>query len=80
MNEVNLKKIDLITVFTVILLIIIGAVNIYSTTHADNLESPLLLNNPFGKQIVFILISFFLFLSIQLIPYKFFLLCFLKNS
>jgi len=72
MSEINLKKIDLTTLFTVILLIIMGAVNIYSTTHADNLESPLLLNNPFGKQIVFILISVFLFLSIQLIPYKFF--------
>jgi len=72
MSEINLNKIDLTTLFTVILLIIMGAVNIYSTTHADNLESPLLLNNPFGKQIVFILISVFLFLSIQLIPYKFF--------
>ena len=72
MSKVNIKKIDLTTLFTVILLIIMGAVNIYSTTHADNLESPLLLNNPFGKQIVFILISIFLFLSIQLIPYKFF--------
>ena len=72
MSEINLNKIDLTTLFTVILLIIMGAANIYSTTHADNLESPLLLNNPFGKQIVFILISVFLFLSIQLIPYKFF--------
>ncbi len=72
MSEINLKKIDLTTLFTVILLIIMGAVNIYSTTHADNLESPLLLNNPFGKQMVFILISVFIFLSIQLIPYKYF--------
>tara|TARA_B100001996_G_scaffold136663_1_gene103966 strand:+ start:13723 stop:14976 length:1254 start_codon:yes stop_codon:yes gene_type:complete len=72
MSEINLKKIDLTTLFTVILLIIMGAVNIYSTTHADNLESPLLLNNPFGKQIVFILLSVLLFLSIQLIPYKYF--------
>ncbi len=72
MSEIKLNKIDLTTLFTVILLIIMGAINIYSATHADNLESPLLLNNPFGKQIVFILISIFLFLSIQLIPYKFF--------
>ncbi len=72
MSKVNINKMDLTTLFTVILLIIMGAVNIYSTTHADNLESPLLLNNPFGKQILFILISIFLFLTIQLIPYKFF--------
>ena len=72
MNEINLKKIDLTTVFIVILLIIMGLVNIYSTIHADNLESPLLLNNPFGKQIAFILISILLFLIIQFIPYKYF--------
>ena len=72
MNEINLKKIDLTTVFIVILLIIMGLVNIYSTIHADNLESPLLMNNPFGKQIAFILISILLFLIIQFIPYKYF--------
>ena len=72
MNEINLKKIDFLTLLTVIFLMFIGLLNIYSAIHADNLESPLSLNNPFGKQIAFIIISIILFLIVQSIPFKFF--------
>tara|TARA_B100000767_G_scaffold69723_1_gene66359 strand:+ start:4782 stop:6035 length:1254 start_codon:yes stop_codon:yes gene_type:complete len=72
MNEINLKKIDFLTLLTVIFLMFIGLLNIYSAIHADNLESPLSLNNPFGKQISFIIISIILFLIVQSIPFKFF--------
>ena len=72
MNEINLKKIDLPTIFGVVFLIFLGLLNIYSTVHADNLVAPLSLENPFGKQIVFVLISFLLFFFIQSLPFKFF--------
>ena len=72
MNEINLKKIDFLTLLTVIFLMFTGLLNIYSAIHADNLESPLSLNNPFGKQIAFIIISIILFLIVQSIPFKFF--------
>ena len=72
MNEINLKKIDYPSILSVIFLILLGILNIYSTVHADNFESPLALNNPFGKQIIFILISFIIFLLIQALPFKFF--------
>ena len=72
MNEINLKKIDFPTVLVVLLLSLLGLLNIYSTIHADNLETSLSLENPFGKQAVFILISFIVFLLIQILPFKFF--------
>ena len=72
MNEINLKKIDYPSILSVIFLILLGILNIYSTVHADNCEAPLALNNPFGKQIIFILISFIIFLLIQALPFKFF--------
>ena len=72
MNEINLKKIDYPSILSVIFLILLGILNIYSTVHADNCEAPLAVNNPFGKQIIFILISFIIFLLIQALPFKFF--------
>lgn len=72
MSEINLKKIDFPTVLVVLLLSLLGLLNIYSTIHADNLETSLSLDNPFGKQAVFILISFIIFLLIQILPFKFF--------
>ena len=72
MNEINLKKIDLPTVFGVVFLIFLGLLNIYSTVNADNLVAPFSLENPFGKQIIFVLISVLLFFFIQSLPFKFF--------
>jgi rod shape determining protein RodA len=72
MNEINLKKIDLPTVFGVVFLIFLGLLNIYSTVNADNLVAPFSLENPFGKQIFFVLISVLLFFIIQSLPFKFF--------
>ena len=72
MNEINLKKIDLPTVFGVVFLIFLGLLNIYSTVNADNLVAPFSLENPFGKQIIFVLISVLLFFIIQSLPFKFF--------
>lgn len=72
MNEINLKKIDLPTVCGVVFLIFLGLLNIYSTVNADNLVAPFSLENPFGKQIFFVLISVLLFFIIQSLPFKFF--------
>jgi len=72
MNEINLKKIDLPTILGVVFLIFLGLLNIYSTVHADNLITPFSLENPFGKQIIFVLISVLLFFFIQSLPFKFF--------
>lgn len=72
MNEINLKKIDLPTILGVVFLIFLGLLNIYSTVHADNLVAPFSLENPFGKQIFFVLISVLLFFIIQSLPFKFF--------
>ena len=72
MNEINLKKIDLPTILGVVFLIFLGLLNIYSTVHADNLVAPFSLENPFGKQIIFVLISVLLFFFIQSLPFKFF--------
>ena len=72
MNEINLKKIDFLTVLAVFFLSILGLLNIYSAVHANNFESPLSLDNPFGKQFVFLIISFILFILVQALPFKFF--------
>lgn len=72
MNEINLKKIDLPTILGVVFLIFLGLLNIYSTVNADNLVAPFSLENPFGKQIFFVLISVLLFFIIQSLPFKFF--------
>ena len=72
MNEINLKKIDFPTVLVVLLLSLLGLLNIYSTIHAENLETSLSLDNSFGKQAFFVLISFIIFLLIQILPFKFF--------
>ncbi len=72
MNEINLKKIDWISIISFGLLLALGLGNIFSSTQAYNLES-IFSFNPFTKQLIFVLISVFIFLFIQLLPFNFFI-------
>ena len=71
MNKVNLIKIDWISISVLILLISLGLGNIYSSSQAYLLDS-LITINPFTKQLLFVLISIFIFLLVQLLPINFF--------
>ena len=72
MNEINLKRIDWISIISFGLLLALGLGNIFSSTQAYNLES-IFSFNPFTKQLIFVLISVFIFLFIQLLPFNFFI-------
>ncbi|MFL2612431.1 MAG: rod shape-determining protein RodA [Flavobacteriaceae bacterium] len=61
MNSISIKKFDFVSILIVSLLIIIGLVNIYSSTYFDNM-SFFSFKNPFGKQLIFTLISLIIFL------------------
>jgi|TARA_B110000503_G_scaffold24010_1_gene37761 rod shape determining protein RodA len=72
MNEINIKKIDWISLAILSLLVLLGLINIYSATHTDLLESAFSLKYPFGKQCLFVFISIIIFFLIQTLPFKFF--------
>ena len=72
MNEINLKRIDWISIISFGLLLALGLGNIFSSTQAYNLES-IFSFNPFTKQLIFVLVSVFIFLFIQLLPFNFFI-------
>ena len=72
MNEINLKRIDWISIISFGLLLALGLGNIFSSTQAYNLES-IFSFNPFTKQLIFVLISILIFLFIQLLPFNFFI-------
>ena len=72
MNEINIKKIDWISLAILSLLVLLGLINIYSATHTDLIENAFSLKNPFGKQCLFVFISIITFLLIQSLPFKFF--------
>ena len=72
MNEINIKKIDWISLAILSLLVLLGLINIYSATHTDLIENSFSLKNPFGKQCLFVFISIITFLLIQSLPFKFF--------
>ena len=55
MNSISIKKFDVVSILIVSLLIIIGLVNIYSSTYFDTM-SFFSFENPFGKQLIFTLI------------------------
>ena len=71
MNEINLIKIDWTSILILIILILLGLGNIYSSSQAYLLESLITLN-PFTKQLAFVIISIFIFLFIQILPISFF--------
>ena len=71
MNSISIKKFDLVSILIVSLLIIIGLVNIYSSTYFDNM-SFFSFENPFGKQLIFTLISLIIFLFILVSDDRFF--------
>jgi len=71
MNSISIKKFDVASILIVSLLIIIGLVNIYSSTYFDNM-SFFSFENPFGKQLIFTLISLIIFLSILVSDDRFF--------
>ena len=72
MNEINLMKIDWTSVLILIILILLGLGNIYSSSQAYLLESLMTLN-PFTKQLAFVIMSIFIFLFIQILPISFFI-------
>ena len=71
MNSISIKKFDVVSILIVSLLIIIGLVNIYSSTYFDNM-SFFSFKNPFGKQLIFTLISLIIFLFILVSDDRFF--------
>ena len=71
-NEVNIRRIDWTSVLILSLLISLGLGNIYSSSQAYLLDS-LLTMNPFTKQLIFAIISIFIFLFVQILPNNFFI-------
>ena len=71
-SEVNIKRIDWISVAILSLLVLLGLGNIYSSSQAYLLES-IFSMNPFTKQLLFAIISIFIFLFIQILPFNFFI-------
>ena len=71
MNSISIKKFDFISITIVSLLIIIGLVNIYSSTYFDNM-SFFSFKTPFGKQLIFTSISLIIFLFILVLDDRFF--------
>ena len=71
-SEVNIKRIDWISVAILSLLVLLGLGNIYSSSQAYLLES-IFSMNPFTKQLLFVIISIFIFLFIQILPFNFFI-------
>ena len=71
MNEINIKKIDWLSVFILSILIALGLGNIFSSSQTYLLESIFSLN-PFTKQFFFVIISIFIFFFIQILPTNFF--------
>ena len=72
MNEINIKKIDWLSLTILSLLVLLGLINIYSATHTDLIENVFSLKHPFGKQCFFAFVSIVLFFLIQTLPFKFF--------
>ena len=71
-SEVNIKRIDWISVAILSLLVLLGLGNIYSSSQAYLLES-IFSMNPFTKQLLFAIISILIFLFIQILPFNFFI-------
>ncbi len=71
MNSISFKKFDFVSILIVSILILIGLVNIYSSTYFDNM-SFFSFKNPFGKQLIFTLISLIIFLFILVSDDRFF--------
>ncbi len=72
MNSIiSIKKFDFVSIIIVSFLVIIGLINIYSSTYFDNM-SFFSLKTPFGKQLIFALISLFIFLFILVSDDRFF--------
>ena len=71
MSEVNIKKIDWLSVLILGILIALGLGNIFSSSQTYLLDSIFSLN-PFTKQLFFVIISLFIFLFVQILPVNFF--------
>ena len=72
MNDINLVKIDWISILSFGLLILLGLGNIFSSSQAYSLDSIFSLN-PFSKQLIFVILSIFIFVFVQLLPINFFI-------
>ena len=72
MSEVNIKKIDWLSVFILSVLIALGLGNIFSSSQIYLLDSVFSFN-PFTKQLFFAIISVFIFFFIQILSINFFI-------
>ena len=72
MSEVNIKKIDWLSVFILSILIALGLGNIFSSSQIYLLDSVFSFN-PFTKQLFFAIISVFIFFFVQILSINFFL-------
>ena len=72
MNDINLVKIDWISILGFGLLILLGLGNIFSSSQAYSLDSIFSLN-PFSKQLIFVILSIIIFVFVQLLPINFFI-------
>ena len=72
MSEVNIKKIDWLSVFILSVLIALGLGNIFSSSQIYLLDSVFSFN-PFTKQLFFVIISVFIFFFIQILSINFFI-------
>ena len=72
MSEVNIKKIDWLSVFILSVLIALGLGNIFSSSQIYLLDSVFSFN-PFTKQLFFAIISVFILFFIQILSINFFI-------
>jgi len=72
MSEINIKKIDWLSVIILSILISLGLGNIFSSSQIYLLDS-IFSFNPFTKQLFFAIISVFIFLFIQILSINFFI-------
>ena len=72
MSSRAIQKVDWFTIFIYFALVIIGWLNIYSTTVTNNDASIFNLTQPYGKQLLFIGLSIFIIILILSIEAKFY--------
>ena len=65
-------KFDWITIFLFLILVFFGWINIMSASHSGEITSYVNMNEPYGKQLVFIFLTFGLIAIILAIEAKFY--------
>ncbi len=72
-NSKRFQNIDSVLLFTIAILVIAGLINIYSSEYNEQNQKILDLTTSFGKQLVWVGVSFLLFFVILLIDARFYL-------